>query len=126
MRSMMRRAQATLSFVVCLVAACVVAPDKGDAGADDAGTPCDGKNDCNACVQCASQVRCAPMLSACQANSACVSIDECVTSICGADLTCKQQCIQNNPEGANAYDAATRCLYCSECPKDCAGYRACE
>lgn len=111
--------------VTLAVAGCVVPTDStSGAGEGDAATTCDGKNDCAQCSSCASQVACASQLSACQNDSACVAIDQCV-AICGADVTCKQGCIDNNPSGAAAYDAATRCLYCTECAKDCAGYRVC-
>lgn len=98
-------------------------PTDTDPGSD-AGPPCDGKDDCNQCSTCAVQVACALALDACQRNSACVAIDECVT-LCGADLACKQGCVDGNPAGINDYLTVTKCIYCDECPADCAGYRSC-
>ena len=114
-------------FVAALfVSACTVIPKDGGTGGGGGAPACDGKNDCTACSACASQMLCAVELNACHNDSACVAIDECVSQLCGTDLMCKQQCVDQNPGGLAAYDAATRCLYCDQCPSDCAGYRKCE
>jgi hypothetical protein len=110
--------------VAVLASGCTMA-NQDDGTSGDAGNTCDGKNDCGACSECASQVLCAELLSTCVNNAACNGLDVCVTN-CGADLDCKQDCVAANPNGAADYEAATRCVYCQECPVDCAGYRVCD
>jgi hypothetical protein len=117
---------ATTAFLAFFSGACTVIPKDDGAGGAGGAPACDGKNDCGACSACASQMLCALELDACNKNSACVAIDQCVSQLCGTDLMCKQQCVDQNPNGIAAYDAATRCLYCNQCPSDCAGYRKCE
>jgi hypothetical protein len=93
-------------------------------GGADAGTPCDGKKVCAECTACASNQLCADVLTTCNQNPACVGIDQCV-QICGVDSDCKQQCYIGNPDGTTDYQAVLTCLYCTQCPSDCAGYVKC-
>jgi hypothetical protein len=124
----MRPARALAFFALAVgataVGACDIASQDDEGTGGEASSSCDGKDDCAACAQCAAQIDCAAPLSTCQASAACVAIDQCV-DLCGADLGCKQQCVNNNPGGATDYEAATRCVYCSSCPDDCAGFRDC-
>jgi len=97
----------------------------GGSGGDDDLHACDGSGTCSECAQCAAgSETCAALLSACQQSSACVGIDQCVV-ICGADLECREQCFISNPEGVQAWEATSRCLYCEVCVSDCAGARSC-
>jgi hypothetical protein len=114
-----------LAIGATMVGACDVAQQDDGGTGGEAASSCDGSNDCAACAQCAAQVDCASQLSACNASSACVAIDECVT-VCGADLACKSDCVNNNPGGASTYEAAARCVYCTSCTGDCAGFRTCD
>jgi hypothetical protein len=114
-----------LAIGVATAGGCDVAQQDDGGTGGEAASSCDGSDDCAACAQCAAQVECAGQLSACNASSACVAIDECV-SICGANLDCKSDCVNNNPGGASTYEAAARCIYCTTCPDDCAGFRSCD
>lgn len=117
-------AGATLLGAGCLQPKADEGSGGGGNGGGGASSECDGKDDCNACSQCAAQLACAAQLSACFNDASCQAIDQCF-SICGVDAECKQQCYVSNPGGVNAYEAATRCLYCNECASDCAGFRSC-
>lgn len=96
----------------------------GDGGAEPVLT-CDSQESCDACVQCATQSTCAAALSACQNDASCVGLDQCY-AMCGSDGECKSQCEYANPVGVSPYYAAKGCMYCTACPKKCAGYMACQ
>jgi len=99
----------------------------GGSGSADGGggaAVCDGKDSCNECTLCANQNPCASAMNACQQNSACTGLDQCI-AICGSDVSCKNDCYNNNPGGLPLYNAWASCLYCDECPSDCAGYMTC-
>ena len=113
-----------LWILVLLCAAGCTVPSESGGDADAGEKPCDGKNSCDECSKCAAQLVCANELTACENNGACQAIDSCVGG-CGADLMCKQKCVDDNPAGATDYDTASRCIYCNQCAKDCAGYRVC-
>ena len=114
-----------VALVVYLAIGCTTgAADGGGGGGGE--NPCDDKGSCSECSTCATNGACAAAIDQCvNKNSACAAIDQCA-SICGTDVGCKEMCVNNNPNGVADYEAATRCLYCDECPKDCAGYRPCE
>lgn len=110
------------AFLLCL--GCVQKASSGAGGGDAAAPVCDGKKSCSACTTCAQQVQCASLGTACNANAGCVGLDQCYGT-CGTDTGCRAQCDLANPSGAADYDALTRCIDCTECPSDCAGYRTC-
>jgi hypothetical protein len=91
---------------------------------NDAGSVCDGKETCNECLSCARANPCAPQLDSCLNNSACVNLNDCL-DLCGGDLGCQQDCYTGNQQGIAAYNALADCLYCDQCPGDCAGFRDC-
>ena len=104
------------------VSGCYAGPTSEDGAGG--GSVCDGKATCNECLQCADANPCASVVNNCLNDSACYGVNECV-NICGADTTCQNQCLMNNPQGAALFNAAQDCRYCDECPGDCAGFRDC-
>ena len=113
---------AVLIFAALLPAACWQAGD--DSGSDAGASVCDGKESCDDCRTCANNNPCAGRASSCLQSAACVAIDQCIP-ICGADLSCQNDCYSNNPGGVALYSAWRDCLYCEQCPDDCAGYETC-
>lgn len=112
------------ALMLALLAGCFMAPDSSDEGTGGA-SACDGKASCDECLSCANAAPCAQLVSSCLNDAACAGVDQCMV-ICGADTSCQQQCLVNNPSGAAAYNAAQDCRYCDQCPGDCAGYRDCD
>ena len=95
---------------------------KADAG--DAGGACDHKSNCQSCLSCALANPCAALYNTCLQDANCQAVDQCI-GICGGDLQCQQQCFDGNPSGVAPYNAVRNCLYCDECPSDCAGQYSC-
>jgi hypothetical protein len=91
----------------------------------DAGSVCDGKGSCNECLDCAAANPCRTLVQQCQQNSACTGLEQCL-DICGGLVDCENDCRNNNPNGITLYNAKLDCLYCQQCPGDCAGFRTCE
>jgi hypothetical protein len=124
----MRVPIATVALVIGLPppAPCLVDPDpiSGSGGAGGVAT-CDGKGNCDQCLACTRQAGCLSVISACNDQSACVAIDQCI-ALCGANTSCRQECFANNPAGLNLYSAMRTCMFCDECPSDCAGFETCE
>lgn len=123
--------------LVSLSSACILGPTTSSSGTGGSSSststttgtggskPCDAKGDCASCIQCAAQVQCAAQIQACNNNSECQGLDQCI-AVCGSDLACRQQCYDGNPGGVSTYAAASSCLYCQQCPSDCAGYVVCQ
>ncbi|WP_437513472.1 MXAN_6577-like cysteine-rich protein [Sorangium sp. So ce1099] len=85
---------------------------------------CDGRGLCGeadegGCVQCALEGNCADEVSACTDSEACVNYVSCYRT-CPTE-TCREACRAGDPDSAAIYDAISACLYCTECPNDCAG-----
>ena len=121
---------AALSFLAALGlgvfgSACDLVDSDSDDGSGGAGggSVCDDKGVCDECIQCAFASMCAGLWDACQSSSACVAVDGCIGGCSTA--SCKQECLQNNPNGVAAWTAVNSCLYCDACPSDCPGYATC-
>ena len=110
------------TFLVLLFPGCVVPNSSGDSG--DAGSVCEGKSTCDECLSCAQSGPCAQLISNCVESAACAGLDQCLP-MCGSSQSCRDQCYAANPGGVAMFVAAERCLYCEQCPVDCAGYRDC-
>ncbi len=110
-------------IAVLLLAACW--QTGGDSDQDGGVSVCDGKQNCNECLACANANPCAKRASNCTGSAACVAIDECLV-ICGAAISCQNDCYINNPGGVALYAAWRDCLYCEQCPDDCAGFETCD
>ena len=108
-----------------LAIACGNTGNNSSADGGGGASPCDDKDSCNECMTCANQSLCAGQMSQCQQSSACTGLDQCV-AICGADVSCKNDCFTNNPSGVALYNAWRICLFCDQCPNDCAGYLSCD
>jgi hypothetical protein len=113
-----------LPVFLVLAVACSNSGNDGSADGGGGASVCDGKASCNECTACANQILCAGQMNQCQQSSACTGLDQCV-AICGADVSCKNDCFTNNPSGVSLYNAWRTCLYCDQCPSDCAGYMTC-
>ncbi|AUX41415.1 uncharacterized protein SOCE26_028270 [Sorangium cellulosum] len=87
---------------------------------------CDGSGACgddrSGCLGCALVGNCEDELGACGDSEACVDFIDCYV-VCGTDA-CRQDCATRNPAGAALYRELTTCMYCEECPIDCAGVGA--
>jgi len=114
---------ALLGAALC-ASACSLVPADDSATTDAGAAVCDHKGDCNSCVACANQNPCAAAANRCQQNAACVAVDQC-KALCGADTACANDCALNNPAGVADYNGWSSCLFCQQCPSDCAGYQSC-
>jgi hypothetical protein len=93
----------------------------GSGGGSDAGpSVCHTTTTCADCTTCAINGPCSTQYAACESNADCQAIDQC-EGVCGFDATCKQQCTDNNPNGASDYAALTSCIDCQQCSTQCAG-----
>ena len=107
-----------------LVAACGNTGNDGSADGGGGGSVCDGKGSCAECEACAEQGPCAVPKSQCQQSSDCTGLYQCVAS-CGANLSCQDDCATNIPLGVSLFNAWSTCVFCDQCPSDCAGYQTC-
>jgi cysteine-rich repeat protein len=64
-----------------------------------------GDPQCDACYQ----DQCCDQGSACVNNAACLDVLDCLGS-CGDEPFCQQQCVDNNPEGANLLFGVIECI----------------
>lgn len=72
------------------------------------------------CSACAVTGACADELAACTGSAEWSDYSNCVAS-CGMMPSCITGCANQFPNGAALDDALRVCVYCDECPVDCAG-----
>ncbi len=84
---------------------------------------CDNSGDCGdsttGCIACAISYKCSDAYDACALDQGCVDFANCAGAC--ADQTCYDQCVTDNPEGADLYNALLSCIFCDECFNDCDG-----
>lgn len=66
---------------------------------------------------------CKTLFDACEISQPCKTYRGCYQA-CNWDLTCIANCGPKNLPGAMQWLATMECLYCQECPHDCAAYQA--
>ena len=75
-----------------------------------------------ACGGCSADGECADVFGACANDPACAMIVMCASGPnCNFDVTCTEQCVMDNPDGEEAWDAFVFCQTCTACPMACAG-----
>jgi Stigma-specific protein, Stig1 len=83
---------------------------------------CDGSGVCGdadtGCVSCALTDGCSDELTRCTGDMSCINYVGCVRSC--KTPACEDGCATTFPAGVPLYDAVLTCLYCTECPVDCA------
>jgi hypothetical protein len=79
---------------------------------------------CGDCATCATQGPCAEIIAACKSDAGCNALDECL-GLCGGDAELCEQCYYTSPEGIDMHNQALACVYCDNCPNDCAGTVTC-
>jgi hypothetical protein len=135
----MRSSVAVFATFAAVSGGCIIGPTTSSSGSGGSttsattttaassstgGSACDSQPSCDACTTCATKNVCAQAVGACEQNSACVGLEQCL-DFCGSDPDCQQQCVDNNQVGVDDYTVKIGCLYCSACPKTCAGYATC-
>lgn len=113
-----------MAVALTVVAACASTGNDGTSTGGGNTSVCDGKSSCDTCLECARQNPCQAEVSRCQADSDCVYLDSCVTG-CGANVACRSGCTSSNAGAVSKYNALRNCLYCEQCPDDCAGFQTC-
>lgn len=99
----------------------------GATGEADAGAPsCDALASCDdystGCGGCAVRGECAEPYASC--DDSCVQFEKCLDS-CGADnVACQKSCYDDNPSGAERYNALISCIVCQACPNSCAMFKS--
>ncbi len=87
---------------------------------------CDSGGDCGdssfGCIACALSTLCADVYDACASEQLCIDFSTC-SNAC-ADQACYDQCVADNPLGADLYDALLNCILCEACYFDCDGASA--
>ncbi|UQA62325.1 hypothetical protein [Polyangium aurulentum] len=102
----------------------------GGGSTGDAGEPvpadCDALDSCDTyssgCGGCAVQGICAEAFESCDA--ACYQYNKCIGSCASGNIACRQSCKDDNPSGAERYDALISCIVCVACPNSCSDYNS--
>lgn len=84
---------------------------------------CDNSGDCGdstvGCIACAIAGACSDDYDACAADQGCIDYSTCAGSC--ADQACFEQCVADNPVGADIYNTLLVCVLCEQCYNDCDG-----
>ncbi|MCK9521628.1 MAG: MSCRAMM family adhesin SdrC [Proteobacteria bacterium] len=86
---------------------------------------CDAGGDCwGACWGCALEGPCAAQNSACASQAQCKSLQACLSPTCdvlSGDQwqACYDNCVAQNPAGAQPLQALWSCIYCDACASSC-------
>jgi hypothetical protein len=87
---------------------------------------CDGSGECggfdSGCVGCAVLGPCEAQNDACTSSMECVGLFDCFNQC--SDEQCYQDCVDENPDGAQLYNELVFCLICEACFDDCEGAAA--
>ncbi len=99
----------------------------GGASSDpDAGAvSCDSLASCDTyesgCGGCAVRSMCAEAYDKC--DNTCVQFEQCLDS-CADNVACQKSCYDDNPSGADRYNALISCIVCQACPNSCAAFKS--
>jgi hypothetical protein len=96
----------------------------GGGGADPGATSCDALASCgtysSGCGGCAVHGICAEPYNNC--DEMCVQYNMCLGLCAPENIACQKSCKDNNPSGAERYDALISCIVCEACPNSCSMY----
>ncbi|MBW2458331.1 MAG: hypothetical protein JRI68_27760 [Deltaproteobacteria bacterium] len=81
---------------------------------------CDYSGDCQVCLDCSINEPCWDAMETCFDNPQCDQFINCAFGCTGPGGNCYEQCAQQFPQGAEPGFNFLYCVFCIECPVDCA------